>query len=180
MNSTTASPTTGSTTASTTSTQEDSTTAPSSSSTSTTASPPGSSSQTPTAPTPPDDAEDDDSPNKEAAKYRRRLRDTETERDRLSAENGDLRSQLERFHDGKLTEALGGRVNLAALRGLGADLTGIVRSDGTVDTDRAGELLREHEISPKVGGYVPQSGTGENGAGKGGPTWGDAIRQRSK
>lgn len=168
-----------STTASDTSTPVDSTSAPSSSSTTTDGSADASSSpETEQEETTQPDGEGEDNPNREAAKYRRRLRETEEDRDRLTEENTELRERLERFHSEKLSEAVGGRVNLAALRGLGADLSGIVRTDGTVDKDRARSLLSEHELTPKVGGYIPASGTGQLGPNGAGPTWADAIRQR--
>lgn len=174
-----------STTASATSTAEGSTSAPSSSSTTTAGTSDASSDPTPSSPTtepaeettPPDD-DGEDNPSREAAKYRRRLRESEAETKRLTEENTELRERLERIHAEKLSEAVGGRVNLAALRGLDADLSGIVRDDGTVNTDRAKALLKEHELAPKVGAYIPASGTGQLGPTGAGPTWADAIRQR--
>lgn len=182
MTRTTTTPATGSTTESTTPTTVDSTSEQSSSSTTTADSSPDSSSPTPTDPQQPDpdDAGEDDeaSPNREAARYRVRLREAEAELDKLTEKADELRSQVERLQEDKLLEAVGGRVNLAALRGLGADLSGIIAADGTSDNARVRALLREHNLH-KGAARKPNAGTGQHGD-EGAPTWADAVRERNR
>ena len=77
-----------------------------------------------------DDADDDgrgDGPGREAAKYRRRLRAAEAERDRLSEQVGALqRAEVERL-------ATADDLRPAALWASGAELADLLTADGTVD-----------------------------------------------
>ncbi|MBF6233955.1 hypothetical protein [Nocardia farcinica] len=99
----------------------------------------------------------DEPPAREAAKYRRRLRETETERDALAARVEALqRAEVERI-------ASAGQVKPAALWASGAELAGLVREDGTVDPDKVDQALtaaRESLGIPEPRGrlVVPREG----------------------
>ncbi len=98
-----------------------------------------------------------DGPGREAAKYRRRLREAETERDRLAEQVVSLqRAEVERL-------AMAGDLRPAALWASGAELAGLLGDDGTVDAAKvtaAIEAAREQLGIPKppVGPRVPREG----------------------
>jgi hypothetical protein len=105
-----------------------------------------------------DDADGgDDGPGREAAKYRRRLREAETERDRLSERIESLqRAEVER-----LATAAGLRP--AALWASGPELADLVADDGTVDASKVSAAIgaaREQLgiPAPPVGPRVPKEG----------------------
>ncbi|TDL01542.1 hypothetical protein EI067_00375 [Mycobacterium paragordonae] len=104
-----------------------------------------------------DDAGDGDGPGREAAKYRRRLREAETERDRLSERIESLqRAEIER-----LATAAGLRP--AALWASGPELADLVADDGTVDASKVSAAIgatREQLgiPAPPVGPRVPKEG----------------------
>lgn len=78
----------------------------------------------PEASTEPDNAAN---PNQEAAKYRRKLRDTETERDQLRDRvTGFQRAEVERLAAGRIT-------NPAALWAAGVELESLLGPDGNPD-----------------------------------------------
>lgn len=82
-----------------------------------------------TAPETDDQADESDSGNKEAAKYRRRLRETEAERDRLTQQVEALqRSEVER-------QAAAEQIKPAALWSV-TELADLLAEDGTVDADK--------------------------------------------
>ena len=78
-----------------------------------------------------DETHDDDSTgNSEAAKYRRRLRDTETERDQL-------RSLVERMNRSEVERLAGSTmISPGDLFSAGAQLADLVNDDGQVDPDK--------------------------------------------
>ncbi|WP_142391347.1 hypothetical protein [Mycobacterium sp. ENV421] len=103
-----------------------------------------------------DDAADE-GPGREAAKYRRRLRDTEAERDALAARVEALqRAEVER-------QATVGGLKPAALWASGTELAGLLGDDGTVDESKVSAAIagaRESLGIPKPpgGNYVKGEG----------------------
>ena len=84
-----------------------------------------------------DDADDGHGagPGREAAKYRRRLREAETERDRLSEQVGALqRAEVERL-------ATADDLRPAALWASGVELAGLLTDDGTVDAEKVSAAI---------------------------------------
>lgn len=87
----------------------------------------------------------------EAARYRRRLRETESERDELSAQLGNLRrTHIEAviargvdIGDNRVTLSVPG--DLVALGGV--EVADLFAADGTVNTDRLDTALRELHAS---------------------------------
>lgn len=80
-------------------------------------------------------ADDDGKPGREAAKYRRQLREAEAERD-------ELRTQLEALRraevDRLVTDA---KVKPAAVWAAGTDLASLLAADGTVDPAKVAEAV---------------------------------------
>lgn len=110
----------------------------------------------------PDDETDADASgrgNKEAAKYRRQLRDTEAERD-------TLRSQLDAAR-WQLLEPTGKaeQISVEVMRKLGHTVDEFVRDDGTVDHDAyqatARALAEDLGVALPMGTYVPTEGAGK-------------------
>jgi hypothetical protein len=84
-----------------------------------------------------DEDQDDagDGPGREAAKYRRRLRDAETERDRLSERVVSLqRAEVERL-------ATADSLRPAALWSSGVELADLLSDDGTVSAAKVSEAI---------------------------------------
>ncbi|OYO07887.1 hypothetical protein CGZ94_20680 [Enemella evansiae] len=108
----------------------------------------------------PDQAEKD-GPNAEAAKYRRRLREAETERDQLKDQVAALqRSAIEAV-------AVEMKLKPEALWAAGVDLAELVCDDGTIDRakttvaiETAGDKLGVWEARKKV--TVPREGASPN------------------
>lgn len=112
-----------------------------------------------------DDAEDDegagagDGPGREAAKYRRRLRDVEAERDALKATVESLqRAEVDRL-------AAGADLRPAALWASGPELADLLGDDGTVDQGKvaaaiaaARETLGIAPPPPPRGNFVKKEG----------------------
>lgn len=84
--------------------------------------------------------DDNSKPGREAAKYRRQLRDTETERDTLRESLRTARSEILRAH---LTgHAIGGKqFNLDALQDAGIDTDEIFTNGGTLDPEAFETLM---------------------------------------
>lgn len=113
---------------------------------------------------------------KEAAKYRRRLRETEAERDQLAARNSDLeRAEVERQITGP-----GGLASASDLWTAGVQLADLRGEDGGLDPEKVKEardkVLSEHphwreptktSMDGGVRGMVPE----------GPPSFGGAIKQ---
>jgi len=108
----------------------------------------------------------EEKPDREAAKYRRRLRETEAERDRLTEALGVYRRR-----DAEQAAEAAGLLRGADLFDLGTDLADLLAEDGTVDTGKvnaaAAALLEErpHWRAPKpsldlgIGSPVTTKGT---------------------
>lgn len=128
-----------------------------------------------------DSSEDGDSgsgehsANREAAKYRRRLRTAEAERDEARATAERLRGEIE-----QLVSAREG-INLDVLRTLDeSEQGGWITSEGGVDTERLANTLRTTAGALGINVArrplpVPEAGAGFGGAR--GLTWGDAFRR---
>ena len=92
-------------------------------------------------------------PSKEAAKYRRKLRDAETERDSLATQ---LES-MQRQH----VEAIAGRETLKpAAMWATTDLASLINEDGTVSAEAVAAAIRnaQETLGIQVGLYVPYEG----------------------
>lgn len=110
----------------------------------------------------PDEGDEPGSGNREAAKYRRRLRDVEAERD-------SLRGQVEALQRAKVEEIARAKGHLSSPAGLwasGTDLASLVAEDGTVNErsvlaacETAAESLGLVRTQP---GRVPTQGTGSS------------------
>ena len=123
-----------------------------------------------------DDQEEDDEHggNREAAKYRKRLRDTEAERDRLADRLQTMqRAEAERLAGEHLTKG-------AALWIGGTELADVLDDDGLVDSDkvaaRAEEVREEFGIrKPRSGLYVPAEGYNPDPFPSGGSSMVDVV-----
>lgn len=83
----------------------------------------------------PEGSGEDTNPNKEAAKYRTRLRETEAERDKLTDQLTAMqRAEVERIAADTLHDA-------EDVWRAGVDLAGLVSEDGTVDADAVGKAV---------------------------------------
>ncbi|KUF06767.1 hypothetical protein [Leucobacter sp. G161] len=84
--------------------------------------------------------DDTSKPGREAAKYRRQLRDTETERDTLKNSLHAARTELLRAH--LTAHAIGGKqFNLDALQDAGIDTEEIFTNGGTLDPEAFETLM---------------------------------------
>ncbi len=104
-----------------------------------------------------DDQQTEDTGNREAAKYRRRLRDTEAERDQLAQRVESMqRTEVERLAAVALLK------EPRALWAAGTELADLLAEDGTVDPEKVTAAIkhtREHlGIAAPVGNYVPRAG----------------------
>lgn len=100
--------------------------------------------------------------NREAAKYRTRLREVEAERDTLAEQVTTLqRAEAERLAAAHLK-------NPAGLWAAGADLPALLADDGTVDPDKvaaaAKTAVEQVGLEPVRVGIVPRQGTGDPSA----------------
>lgn len=131
----------------------------------------------PTEPASTPDAPDDpgtDGGDREAAKYRRRLRETEAERDTLTASVDSLRRQLV---DNLAAPAL---VDPGDLWRLGVDLADLLADDGAVDVDKVNGAIeavlaeRPHLAAPRA----PRADLGQGARGKpiGADPWTSAFK----
>ena len=108
--------------------------------------------------TPTEDQPQTDSPNAEASRYRRRLRETETDRDQLAAKLEDMQKDaIERLLSGTLAKPAG-------LWAAGHDVASMLDDDGNIDADKvqqaadqAVETLGLERIGAR-GPYVPREG----------------------
>lgn len=125
----------------------------------------------------------DDQGGGEAARFRRRLRETEVERDRLAGQVADLqRREVERL----AADVLAVGADLLALDG--ATLPDLLDDDGHVVADRvttaAAELVRSRPGLAAAGYHRPFAGAGMDIGGgsrlgtrsRGGDGWGSALR----
>ena len=91
-------------------------------------------------------ASDADQIGNEAAKYRRRLRDTEAQlnqvRDELTAERDTLAARLDRFQRGEVERLAADKLaDPADVWRDGAELSGLLDGDGNIDPAAVGGLL---------------------------------------
>lgn len=106
-----------------------------------------------------DQAEEGDPANREAARYRVRLREAEAERDRVAAQ---LESVATHVVNG---EAARYGVNAEGLRAAGHDLGAFFNDEGTFDAEAVRQAAEDTAgrfgiKRPGAAGYVPGSGTG--------------------
>lgn len=95
-----------------------------------------------------------ESPTTEAARYRRRLREVEAERDRLAA-------HVEHLQRGIIEQLLEAeRVGIDALTATGATLDGLLDGDGLPDPHKVRQAAQTARMTLGVPGplYVPQEG----------------------
>jgi hypothetical protein len=112
------------------------------------------------------------SPNAEAAKWRRRLRDTEAERDELAEQLQEARRQLVEQHTA-------GQIAPEALWASGVTVEQFVTDDGTVDVtavDQAVDAVRRRFGIAGVPKASPRQGTAVGPSGR--ATWHDALADR--
>lgn len=86
--------------------------------------------------TEPDEATPQSKAGREAAKYRRQLRDTETERD-------GLKSQVEVLQRGMIETQLGPRLNADVFWRIGPALEALLSDDGTIDTEAVAQAVTD-------------------------------------
>ena len=104
------------------------------------------------------DAADESEPHSEAAKYRRRLRDTEAERDTLTGQVDGLRRQLV---DNLTGSSL---VDPADLWRHGTELADLLDEDGKIDAGKVTEAVaaviaeRPHLAAPRIPRPDPSQG----------------------
>lgn len=97
-------------------------------------------------------------PSREAAKYRRRLRDTETERDTLAETVTTLqRNEVERL-------AASAIANPAALWAAGVELSDVLAEDGSVDAEKVTAAAKDAAerlglAQPRPANYVRGEGS---------------------
>lgn len=125
-----------------------------------------------------DDTEDGGKPSREAATYRRRLRDTEAERDGLRTTVESLqRAEVERIAATELAQPA------AIWKAEGAELAAMLDDDGRVDPGKVSALIADAKAAlglagPPTGpsldlgarGSAPTSGSG----------WDSALEQRRR
>lgn len=112
----------------------------------------------------------DDGPGREAAKYRRRLRDTEAERDALAATVDTLRRQI--------IEAALDRspITAEAFWAGGTDVADLLDNTGAVDVDRVAEVAAEVAARFGVKRQAMDLGQGARGSGHAaGKGWADVL-----
>lgn len=122
-------------------------------------------------------AGDDSKAGREAAKYRRQLREVETERDTLKGQLDALRrAEVDR----QTTEA---KLKPAALWASGADLAGLLAEDGTVDAVKVAHAITaaRDTLGIPTASAPPAMGTQGNtggpiGSGQPRPTWDAVLR----
>lgn len=133
--------------------------------------------ETPTEPD--DDGEADESPNAEAAKWRRRLRETEAERDLL-------RSQVETMQRTEVDRIVRQQVDWspAVLWEAGLTVDMVTAEDGTIDTAKVETAVRNTEdrlgLRPRVGYSVDHSKTTDGMRDIGANPWQEAFQPQRR
>lgn len=132
-------------------------------------------------PDPNDDGQEPDeaAPNKEAAKYRRRLRDAETERDALAEQLTNMRrADAERLASQHLAKPAG-------LWAAGVEIADLLDDTGTIDPAKVTEAAKQAADAlglalPPPGNYAAREGNNPAAA-AGGRTssWDDAFAPRT-
>lgn len=128
----------------------------------------------PTTETTPTTTTGDGGSNREAARYRRQLRETEAERDALREQvEGMRRAEVDRLAQQHH------RIGVAALLATGTQLADLMTDSGTVNAEAlkvAVERARaELGINDRSALVIPASGTGE-GSPDSGASWGGVLR----
>lgn len=122
----------------------------------------------------PEGEQDDLGTSKEAAKYRRRLRDTEVERDALAA-------QVEALQRATIdAQAEAAKIKPAALWASGAELADLITETGTVDTDKVADAITAARDTlgitvPPNGNHVPREGNNPPAASRDPNAWDSAF-----
>jgi hypothetical protein len=116
----------------------------------------------------------DDSTNREAAKWRRKLRvaqrEFDTQRTQLEAERDQLRDQLDTMRQDTLTQIAteAGLPDYGLLTAAGHELDSFITEDGTVDRDRVSQAcadtMNRFNITPK--GRAPRPNHQQPGGGQ--------------
>ncbi|MFN3003460.1 hypothetical protein ACK12G_09405 [Mycolicibacterium wolinskyi] len=113
----------------------------------------------PTAPDAPDETEgDQDNGNKEAAKWRRKLRDTEAERDTL---RDQITAQHRAIIDWRASTAQSGAVDPQLLDAAGIDITALLDDNGHLDMTAVDQFIDQTAVKFRVQRTVkpnPQQG----------------------
>ncbi|CAN5904087.1 hypothetical protein BH23ACT2_BH23ACT2_28390 [soil metagenome] len=119
--------------------------------------------------------EAEESPNREAARWRRQLRDAEADRDRLAATvESYQRGEVERLAADRLASP-------GDLWAAGTNLADLVGEDGQVDADAVHTVAkailvdRPHWAKPPPR-FPPATGQGRREAVESAPSWQDALR----
>jgi hypothetical protein len=116
--------------------------------------------------------EEPESSNAEAARWRRKLRDAEGERDQLADQLDGVRRQLVEQH-------AVGQVTAKALWASGVTLDTLIGADGTVDYDAVDQAIKSAREAFGIGGAPkasPRQGTEPTPALT--ATWSDALADR--
>ncbi len=129
----------------------------------------------------PEAERDDKPPGAEAARYRRRLRDTEADRDTIATERDTLAATVDGYQrrDTERAAEQAGMTRGADLWDAGGNVTDFLADDGTVDPDRVQTAVdrvlgeRPH-WRRRAGGDVGQGVRGAQVETSGG--WGDVLR----
>lgn len=131
--------------------------------------------------TEPDEPTDTTKAGREAAKYRRQLRATETERDTLMA----LVESLRRTEVERIVEKSTAQIKPEALWASGTNLSDLLTEDGAIDTERvnAAAMTAAEKFGvplPKAPSSAGQGNVGGpvNGSGSDGMTWEKALSGR--
>ncbi|HIY42712.1 MAG TPA: hypothetical protein H9836_16515 [Candidatus Nocardiopsis merdipullorum] len=116
----------------------------------------------------------DETKNAEAAKYRRRLRETETDRDQLAAKLEDMQKDaIERLLSGTLAKPAG-------LWAAGHDVASMLDDDGNIDADKVQQAADHAIVTLGLEKYrsnmmhVPKEGNVTNPRGT--RSWEDAFK----
>ena len=125
-----------------------------------------------------DDQPEDRTGSREAAKYRRQLRATETERDQL---RDQMAAQRRAFIDWRSANAVGGAVDPELLDAAGIDVDTLLDPDtGQLDMDLVDRFIDDTAVKFRVQRTVkpnPQQGQPSQGAGA---SWASVIKQGAK
>jgi hypothetical protein len=113
---------------------------------------------------------DDTKSGSEAAKYRRRLRDTEAERDTLT---GKLTEAREALLEAKLGK---GRVKAEALKAAGHDVDSLIANNGSIDDAKLQFAIKDTMVRFGIAPTLIIPGEGRSPESRGNtPSWSDAL-----
>jgi hypothetical protein len=101
---------------------------------------------------------------RDAAKYRQRLRDTEAERDTITAERDQLAAQLAADRRAMIDwRASGAKLDPALLDANGLDPAAMLDADGRIDLAKVDDFVKATAARFGVGGFTPNRGQGMSG-----------------